>query len=196
MTITTSMARTSRASPFGLALPLLAALALACSPAGGGEPDPEVFIATQPDFVGFGEWERFTLDDPQVVPNHVAGIRTIFLNERPPPEAEEFPVGTIIVKWTDADLGAQIHAMVKRGGEYNLEGAEAWEWFDLTFDDEGAVVIRWRGLAPPDGECYGCAPGVEAMSAEGGDCNTCHAAAESNDFVQASVLDLRALAEG
>lgn len=176
------------------------ALALAGTACDGEADDPpaehQTFIATQSDFEGFAQWERFSIDDPAVVPNHVAGIRSVFLNQRPAADALEFPVGTIIVKWNDSDLGSQIHAMVKRGGDYNLDGAHNWEWFDLTFDDEGAVVIRWRGLAPPDGECYGCAPGVEPTTPEGGDCNGCHAAAaEDNDWVQSTVLDLRTLAQ-
>ena len=135
-------------------LPSLAlALALAGTACDGEADDPpaehQTFIATQSDFEGFAQWERFSIDDPAVVPNHVAGIRSVFLNQRPAADALEFPVGTIIVKWNDSDLGSQIHAMVKRGGDYNLDGAHNWEWFDLTFDDEGAVVIRWRGLAPP-----------------------------------------------
>lgn len=175
---------------------LLGCLGLfACDAADDSPSDaPDTFIATRSDFVGFGDWERFTIDEPAVVPNHLAGFRTIYLNDRPPAGATEFPVGTMIVKWADGDLEAQFHAMVKRGGDYNVDGAYGWEWFDLTYDDNGDVVIRWRGIAPPDGECYGCAPGVEAMTPEGGDCNTCHASADDNDWVHRTMLDLDTIA--
>ena len=73
----------------------------------------------------------------------------------------------------------QIHAMVKRGGNYNADGIPGWEWFDLGLDEEARPVIEWRGEHPPDGECYGCAPGTDpAEAAELGDCNNCHAGAQ------------------
>jgi hypothetical protein len=70
----------------------------------------------------------------------------------------------------------EVHAMVKRGGGYNLDGALGWEWFDLAIDPEAGPFIVWRGegsAADPGGYVT-----VEAMG-----CNGCHSTVASTDYV-------------
>jgi hypothetical protein len=84
--------------------------------------------------------------------------------------------------------------MAKRGGDYNAEGALGWEWFDLDLTESGGVAVDWRGPVPPEGRGYECALGEDDAGSEGvGDCNTCHGAAEANDFVLSPVLQLEAI---
>jgi hypothetical protein len=79
--------------------------------------------------------------------------------------------------------------MVKRSvdGSFNPTGAVGWEWMQLV-ELEGVPTIAWRGSSPPDGDEYGCQPGLPC---EGfGNCNTCHAAASPFDFVMSEPLRL------
>ena len=144
-------------------------------PLPGGDDE---FVAMQTDFAGFSGWASYDIEAADT--GHPAGGRTVYLSDSPPAGAEQFPVGTRIVKMID---GADIHAMVKRGGDFNADGAPGWEWFELVLDGADPV-IRWRGATPPDGEAYGALPGVEEDSAAPlGDCNLCHGAVSDNDFV-------------
>jgi len=159
---------------FGFAL-----LAVLACDADDGELSSE-FIALQRDFDGFGAWEIVWQGGaPEDDLAHAAGSRTVRVNKDPATIAEPVPMGTIVIKTVeDPDFGdiLQIHAMAKRGGGYNPQGIEGWEWFDLQLDDDGHPVIVWRGEHPPDGECYGCAPGTDPEEAAMlGDCNNCHA---------------------
>ncbi|MBK7857501.1 MAG: hypothetical protein IPJ65_02525 [Archangiaceae bacterium] len=141
------------------------------------------FIAFASHFNGYADWESFALPGGIAQgSSHLAGDRVIYLNHRPPAGATEFPVGTIIVKTTQS----QIFGMVKRGGNYNADGAVNWEWFELE-GSSAQTYIRWRGLGPPDGETYG-GPGNSG-------CNNCHSGAWDNDFVQAEPLKLAGLAK-
>lgn len=143
--------------------------------------DTGAFVAMQSDFVGFTEWERTTVD-PTDTGGHGDSTKSVYLNAPPPEGSTAFPVGTILVKVTPTDDGRDVHAMAKRGGGYNADGASGWEWFDLVFAEDGAtLVIVWRGTEPPDGSGYGSASGDTASAI--GDCNTCHAAAWDNDYV-------------
>ena len=58
--------------------------------------------------------------------------------------------------------------MVKRGCDYNADGARGWEWFELSPGSIGGGKenILWRGAAPPADRTYGDI---------GGGCNACHA---------------------
>jgi hypothetical protein len=137
------------------------------------------FVALQRDFEDFAEWEVvWTELRSQDGLAHAAGLREVRVNRDPSEVVEPVPIGTIVLKTVAADeLGEilQIHAMVKRGGGYNPDGIAGWEWFDLGLDDAARPVIKWRGEHPPDGECYGCAPGTDpAEAARLGDCNNCH----------------------
>jgi hypothetical protein len=104
---------------------------------------------------------------------HVAGTRTVYINRKPPAGATEFPVGTIIVKVTDAD--GKIFARAKRGGNFNPKGAVGWEWFELLETAQHDVALKWRGVGPPLGETYGGDPNAG--------CNLCHKAAPTSDYV-------------
>jgi hypothetical protein len=147
-------------------------------------PDGDAFVAMQADFAGYPSWEIYPV--PAGGTGHVDGERTVYLNEAPPDGATSFPLGTILVKTIAWSGGLDVHAMVKRGGGYNADGAVGWEWFELVPDDDGTPVIRWRGDKPPKGELYGQLPGVVDTGAPptvSGDCNVCHSTAAANDFV-------------
>jgi hypothetical protein len=157
----------------------LAACAVLAS-CGGGSPAPTPpspngeFVAFAPDFQGFVGWPSVKLEFPSVAGSpHAAGPRTVFINHEPPPGATEFPVGTMMVKRTEAD--GQLLARAKRGGGYNGSGAVGWEWFELVLSSEGKVAIKWRGFGPPLGEAYGGDPTAG--------CNGCHKLAVANDYV-------------
>ena len=138
-------------------------------------------MAFGPDFQGFVDWPSLALQFPSVSGSpHAAGPRTVFINHEPPPDATAFPVGTIIVKRTEAD--GQLFARAKRGGDYNASGAVGWEWFELTTSASGAVAIKWRGFGPPLGEAYGGDPAAG--------CNACHKLAVDNDYVLTPGLTL------
>ena len=76
-----------------------------------------------------------------------------------------------------------IFGRVKRGGGYNVGGANGWEWFELKNLDEQQSTIIWRGVGPPVGEMYAGDPN--------GGCNGCHGVASSNDFVLSEPLTLK-----
>lgn len=160
-------------------LTLLACLDHTPPPDGTGE----VFIALQSDFAPFRTWPVETV--PTTDTGHIAGDRQVYLNANPPAGAESFPVGTILVKTIRWEGGEDIHAMAKRGGGFNEDGAVGWEWFELALADDGTPVIQWRGASPPEGEAYGSLPGDATDTADTvtGDCNACHAGAADNDFV-------------
>jgi len=137
---------------------------------GGPAPVSSAFIALDRNFQGYTGWESFELDGGNIDEVHTAGTRRVFLNERPPEGATEWPMGTIIVK----ELSFTTFAMVKRGPGYNGNGAHGWEWFELFNDTPTSVSIKWRGLGPPLGENY---------SKTGQTCNDCHGPWVSNDSV-------------
>lgn len=141
------------------------------------------FVAMQSDFAGFTTWSTYAVADADT--GHVAGDRVVYVNVPPPGGGASFPVGTIIVKTIDWSGGTDVHAMVKRGADYNPDGAFGWEWFELALDEDGTPVIQWRGTAPPAGEQYGQLPGTtgDTGATVSGDCNTCHGAAAANDYV-------------
>jgi hypothetical protein len=158
------------------------------APGAGGDS----FVAMQTDFVGFQGWGSTAFSGAATSSDgHPAGDRVVYLNAEPAEDAGEFAVGTVIVKTIatpaqEGDEGVDIHAMVKRGEGYNVDGAPGWEWFELALDDEARPVIVWRGDVPPDGEGYGALG--ETDTALEGDCNGCHEAARSNDFVHSIPL--------
>lgn len=151
----------------------------------------DTFIALQRDFAPFLDWPEVMVGETPITPDgHLTGPRYAFLNEKPASGGTSFPVGTIIVKTaqTGNPIQWEIHAMVKRGGGFNVDGAVGWEWFDLALTEELEPVIRWRGPTPPDGESYGGQ--IAEEDSVMGDCNTCHLAAASNDFVMSAPLNL------
>src|SRR5262245_43626420 len=94
------------------------------------------FIALDNDFADFREWMVFMLD----AKTHAAakGPVNVFLNKLPPAGATKFPTGTIVVKTVEAGEPSAwtIHAMVKRGGNFNANGALNWEFYELKIDDD------------------------------------------------------------
>ncbi len=159
-------------------------LLLACldhTPAPGSEAS---FVAMQSDFAAFERWETVLVTEADT--GHVSGDRVVYINNPPSDEASVFPVGTIFVKTIAWSGGTDIHAMVKRGGDFNAEGARGWEWFELVYSEEGEPVILWRGEGAPEPGAYG----VETDTAEtvSGDCNVCHGAFAANDFVHSVAL--------
>lgn len=126
------------------------------------------FVAFSSDFQGFRAWPSFTLPGAPDVGGgaHVAGDRTVYINQVPAAGSTTFAKGTIIVKAiTGPD--PKLFAMVKRGGDFNGTGAVGWEWFEVhELSGDTVMDVEWRGVGPPDGENY-------AGNAEGG-CNGCH----------------------
>lgn len=156
----------------------------------GDDGDPEVFIALQRDFADFQKWPVLWEGDGDTVPGHPAGPRKVYGDVHA--SGDVFGVGSMLVKTIDvdpADLdpeasgGPLVFAMVKRGGSFNPD-ADGWEWFELTIAEDGQPLVVWRGEKPPNGECYGCTPGLmPGVDLEMASCTGCHAAASSNDLV-------------
>jgi hypothetical protein len=163
--------------------PIAIASAFALGACGTSEParTGDTYLAFSASFADFRTWTSFHSEGPPddgTMPAETLGARTLYLNQRPPSRATEFPVGTIIVE--ARETGAMnLFAKVKRGGGYNLGGAIDWEWFEIV---EDPIAIVWRGLGPPNGESYGGDPDA---------CNTCHATCGgANDFVCSPTLTL------
>ncbi|UJR79364.1 hypothetical protein [Sandaracinus amylolyticus] len=154
-------------------------LAIACSIAACAAPEPGAeFVARDEDFERFLEWPSFELPPGSLTMAHEDGAtRRLYFTHVPESASAPFPVGTILVK--TAELGEpstwEIHAMVKRGGDFNATGARGWEFFDLAIDASGGVVVVWRGESPPPGAGY---PG-----SSDGACNSCHTLVPDRDYV-------------
>jgi hypothetical protein len=150
------------------------------------------YIPQQSDFRDYEDWMRF---DTAVMGEHAGTVGTIteYLNRLPDKGADEFPVGTMIVKTVQPEDGPApaIHAMVKRGGTFNKHGALGWEYFELAKNEKGTPTIVWNGPTPPNGEKYKnlLMPDSNMMEA---DCNGCHVVS-NNDAVLSDALQLSAL---
>lgn len=170
----------------GLLFLLPLAWILGCAPSGDGGDGTQTgtFLAFASSFAGFRHWESFQVPPGDGNTVHTMGPRTEYLNQRPAAGSAEFPVKTIIVKETTTEALADrtVFAMVKRGGDYNAQGAAGWEWFELKNVDENTVDILWRGVGPPAGEKYGGDPNAG--------CNSCHLGAKDNDFVLSKSIRL------
>jgi hypothetical protein len=147
----------------------------------------KLFVPQTRDFQPFRDWMMFQVT-PTGAHDDQNGETIIYLNDMPPADATVFPVGTILVKTMKSADASQssIHAMVKRGGNFNADGAAGWEFFELAVDKHDAVVIVWRGAKPPSGEDYQrllskAGAASDAQSDKDGDCNTCHAAPPARD---------------
>lgn len=166
-----------------LAAALIVALGGGCTAAVQPDEPPrgEPFVAIAADFSDFRDWPSFELPPDSLTPAHPSGARRLYFDGVPAagdPTAP-FPVGTILVKAEESGdpTAWEIHAMVKRGGGFNAEGALGWEFFDLAIDAAGEVQVRWRGEGPPLGMGY---PGEGTGD---GQCNACHALVPDRDFV-------------
>lgn len=156
---------------------LVALLLTACTCGAPEDTTPSTFVATEADFVDFDRWERFERSDQSFLPSHLGGETYVYLNRRPPEGAERYPVGTIVIRVTQAGPASdwEVHAMALRGDGYNAEGAVGWEYFDLEIERTGEQLtprIHWRGEGPGD-EGDGYAHGAEGVQLG---CNHCHGA--------------------
>lgn len=170
------------------AVPLLAILCSGCvldfDTEGRGEAEVrEPFIVFQRDFAPFRSWDVYVLPDTGLRSGHgsLSPSYMYVTGTRDTPFDAPLPVGTIIVRTRELGPPEEwtVHAMVKRGGGYNEEGAVGWEWFDLRLDAEGTPIIVWRG----EGDASD--PGTYGPDVDGSPlgCNDCHARLPSNDFV-------------
>ncbi|MCB9592149.1 MAG: hypothetical protein H6719_05400 [Sandaracinaceae bacterium] len=151
---------------------------------------PDVFIAFGEDFEDYPTWTSFDRGVDPIPPSHEAAS-FLYVDPMPPSGSPEFPVGTRIVREQrvgEDPAGWVLHAMVKRGGGFNADGAPGWEFFGLALADDGRPFIAWRGTGPADGDGYTAPDGGEVLS-----CNQCHGSATYNDSVLSPVLDLTAL---
>jgi hypothetical protein len=145
--------------------------------------DDSVFLAFAKDFEGFRSWPHFdvTMDEDGGAP-HPQPRLIEYINRVPPHGSTAFPLRTIIVKEANSAPASPPTAMVKRGGNFNPDGAVDWEWFDLVNIAGGGTSILWRGVGPPVNQGgYGGDPN--------GGCNDCHTPAR-NDCVLATALKL------
>jgi len=174
-------------STLGLAAVLgVAGAAAACSgdDAGSDTDGGACFIAFDPTFDGFRQWTSFSYNAPSDGDGgvHVSGPRIEYTKTLPPHGVAQFPVGSLIVKEVGIDDPANHHifAMVKRGCDFNAQGAAGWEYFELT-EVTGGATIKWRGVVAPAGDNYG---------ADGSNCNGCHAACTDNDSICSQYIRL------
>jgi hypothetical protein len=146
-----------------------------------------VFIAGPSDFRHFQDWTSFELSEEMHA--GAGGPVVVYINELPESGAHEFPVGTVIVKAVESGKPSAwtIHAMAKRGGQFNPQGAFDWEFFEIGFYEDQPVIV-WREK-PPNGEGYKPLGGG-TMKTET-DCNSCHKSSK-NDAVLTPELDLGA----
>ncbi len=171
----------SLSSLLPLAVCILGGLA-ACSSAsssGGSCTQVPVFNAS---FASYESWTPFSFTGAAIAGSpHTSGPRRIYLSQKPPHGATEFPVGTIIVKEIGPPpaSGDSVFAMVKVGCDYNSDGAANWEWFELQVDATNTASILWSGSEPPAGQTYSGNPTA---------CNDCHSSAKQNDYVESSDL--------
>jgi hypothetical protein len=132
-------------------------------------------------FANYESWTEFAFTGAAIPGSpHTSGPRRIYLNQKPPHGATEFPVGTIIVKEIGAPPASadSVFAMVKVGCDYNSDGAVNWMWFELQFPTDAASIL-WSGSEPPPGQTYSGNPTA---------CNDCHRDAQHNDYVESSEL--------
>jgi hypothetical protein len=148
-----------------------------CAMEEAAPPVTEPFIVLDRDLAGFRGWMVFDLDVSPLVPHDtLAAPRRIYSNVVPPPPTEPFPVGAILVKTVEEATYAEwsVHAMVKRGGGFNAQGAVGWEFFDVHMTDDAVPVISWRGIGDTTDPC-----GYHDMMS----CNACHGVIPSSDHI-------------
>lgn len=138
-----------------------------------------------PEFVGMSGWTRFDRGTDPVHIDDPSGTSVVYVDRLPPPGATEFPVGTHILRIMGSDADPSLwdaHGMVKRGGDFNADGAVGWEFYGLNMslgpDGELVATTRWHGVGPPDGDGYAQADAGPVLG-----CNHCHGAATWNDSV-------------
>jgi hypothetical protein len=143
---------------------------------------PSAFIATQSDFAGYAAWERYDLG---MAMNGGHPIGPQFVYRSGLPANGRYPVASILVK--EIQIGTlpqqwELFGMVKRGGNFNPNGARDWEFFTLKLNDDGLPIILTRGANPADSDSQGHG---YAAAVGGVTCNRCHGllATQVNDHV-------------
>lgn len=171
---------------------LLGALAFGCGSAPAVEPaaktvrDP--FIAMQSDFLAMFAWQQWEVPDIGSNFGHRRGGPSHLYVNRPVPEFHEpMPVGTILIKTVeigDDPRDWDVHAMVKRGGDFNARGAPGWEYLELGLTEDEEPIILWRG----EGDARN--PGGYGRRLDGTPvgCNECHGAVEAGDHAFSRAL--------
>jgi hypothetical protein len=147
------------------------------------------FIAQANDFRGYDQWQHVVVATTPDATGHNAAPRTVYVSALPGPGQSVWPVGTMLVKTgsgleAQGQTGNQVHAMVKRGGTYNSDGAVGWEWFELE-GEPSTAQIQWRGESPPSGESYGCL--VADCGTSTLVCNDCHGDGTSDHVLSAAL---------
>jgi hypothetical protein len=140
--------------------------------------DGAVFIALDSDFAKFRTWERLSVGDAPLA-GHPPGPRYVYLSQRAPKGASQYPVGTLVVKTIESDPDPshwEVFAMTKRGGGFNARGAVNWEFFRLRMLADGTPLILTRGLFAYDPDIDGGISGYNGgLMADVTDlCNGCH----------------------
>jgi hypothetical protein len=170
------------------------AACLACSTgddAGDSGPSSD-FVATENTFAGFCDWSSAPATPAKSTPLGVHGLDAmrVYWKEAPPHGATEFPVGTVILKESEETTPGDriVFAMAKRkarGGGYDSDGADGWEWFSLQDRGDCTALILWRGAAAPILTTY--------SDLIVGDCNGCHTKIAGSDYVFDTALQLSTL---
>ena len=125
--------------------------------------DAGIFLAVASDFTGFPSWSSQTFDTTVASgSSHVAGRRTVYINEMPPPGAAEFPVGTLIVKVTETD--GKIFARAKRGGNFNSRARSTGSGSSWRRGARGCRSAGTGGARPP-ARCTAATPAAPATAA-------------------------------
>ena len=134
-----------------------------------------IFIALDSDFAAFQSWTRIPLGD-ELLAGHPPGPRFGYLKQRAPAGSRAYPVGAMIVKTVESGAPEEweVFGMVKRGGNFNRDGALDWEYFLLRLTPAGVPVIVSRGTRPTDPSDGGAAGAYSAIAGIIG-CNLCHA---------------------
>lgn len=132
-------------------------------------PEPEEYVATSDSFKNFESWtlgaEPMGID-PALGAAHGGNdstvIRSIYFKENAKPVNGEYPVGSVVVKYSHNDAGTveMYTAMVKRGGNYDSDNG-GWEYFMLSGDgaiatDSDGNEMRGDGPTMMGGMCLNC----------------------------------------
>lgn len=167
-----------------------AALLLCCAAASCADApadDPGVFIPLTRDFAGFRAWPRVSLGTLSAGGHPEGAAQHVYFNRPLRAGSRRFDDGTILVRTFEQGDPSMwsIHAMARRGGDYNARGDVGWEFFLLRLTADGDVVIVARGLDPRTGreDAYSLGDGVG--------CNSCHGTVDARDYDGVLSLALR-----
>lgn len=137
------------------------------------------FVATDATFENFSSWNlgaELMGADPSLGMAHggndSTAIRSIYFLDNAKPVNGNYPVGTVIVKYSHNPAGSlnEYTAMVKRGNGYDASNGD-WEYFMLSGD--GKIATDGDGM-----QMRGDGPTMM-----GGMCLSCHIKADNQDFI-------------